>query len=487
MKATVFGTISDEDSGLVPIIMFAPIPRISKSKISQNSPESIVVFLKAITNQQNRRTLHLSSFTRSIHYNNHDDCCLLSKKSLLYLQQRFFMNNDSLGWTHTTGKKQKQQHRQKHQQQQYHHHVQNQAVSLRTEELPVCFSRNTTTGSFYIHDLQKLVEARITTTSSNNIDLRGCLKTQSQSEKENSNREDNMKQKQKQNKLINLSNTIEELTRIIPNLLNESIPETLLSKNVILRICPHTHTYIPVIKGRYPYFTVMKTLRLMLTNFMLNPKVKFHVTSIHVEEPSVKINDVRFFENAALQEELEKELLDKIPMFHDLSNMEKKIMYHKYSLFPWTYKIIVKWSTCSESCDHLVNDSGSVSNSNSQTAQDYNSKFGTANAKLGKYAVSNKICNEKEYEKLNFSNLNDTLNGLFVRKLNYLNKSLSPSQSSLFDNNGNNGDFERVISGIFIFELGLNNDRILVHSVEDIEIIDRKCHEEDLNNLVSVT
>ena len=43
-----------------------------------------------------------------------------------------------------------------------------------------------------------------------------------------------------------------------------------------------------------------------------------------------------------------------------------------------------------------------------------------------------------------------------------------------------NERLERVISGIFIFELNESNDQILVHTVEDMDVVDRPYEEREL-------
>ncbi|GMM38358.1 Mco32 protein [Saccharomycopsis crataegensis] len=276
---------------------------------------------------------------------------------------------------------------------------------------------------------------------------------------------DNMDKLASDNKrLINLNEMRSFLECQIPNLLQNSFEDGRLSDHVILRVCPHTHPLLPIIKNKYPYLIALKALRKLLTSFIINPKVRLHISSIHVEKPSIQIDCTRFDDNKELENQLESELLDKFS-FDGSESVIKSINHsHRYSLFPWTYKIIVKWRSCTEDCSHLLESETHAGDYSDTTVM----KTEAENSGLYR-AVK---IDEKFLRDSNLNNFNQTLDTLFINDNN-----------SSFDCK----EFERVLSGVFIFELNLSNDKVLVHNIEDIEIIERKIEERDLNSLLGMT
>lgn len=227
-----------------------------------------------------------------------------------------------------------------------------------------------------------------------------------------SDRTDHDPSNQDQHSKANLGKTLEELRILLPNMLQKSLPKQLISRDVLLRICP-THFnqlnhYLPRIKGHVSYYTTMKTIQFVLTSLILNPDVKLHLQSIKVMTP-------------------EESNIDYLCVFR-------------------TTKIQVRWSTCNEGCGHLESgDKGKL---------EYNS---TSNAKLGSHKWTKvdtlKFLQISESEPLkSFSHLTTGLVGL-MKELNRL---------------------ERVISGIFVFELNEDNSKIIVHTIEDVNIVEKR-------------
>ncbi|KAH3664200.1 hypothetical protein OGAPHI_004551 [Ogataea philodendri] len=91
---------------------------------------------------------------------------------------------------------------------------------------------------------------------------------------------------------------------------------------------------------------------------------------------------------------------------------------------PYTTKITVKWRTCLNGCLHLRDNK-------------------TTSAQLGAFNLDN----------INFLHLNSPV----------------PNLTKLSDNS-----IERVVSGIFVFELNDANDKIAVHCIDNCEIIENK-------------
>lgn len=261
--------------------------------------------------------------------------------------------------------------------------------------------------------------------------------------------EDDRKMKIKQDRLINANYLLEKLRSQVPELLQQSLSLELISKSVILRICPHTHPYIPVIKGQYGYFAAHKAIRMVVTNFLLNANVKLHILSINIQEPSHEVNSDKLG-----QKGFEQQLIDAIPIFNEsLLNFPKS---KSNGVFDWTYKIVVKWRTCTEDCEHLVTGGSKYHD--------------TTEANLGSYNITK--FDESIYKKIKFSDLNNTVNGIFTAKSNEESGQVSGYSSG-----------ERVISGIFVFELTLDNKKILVQSLEDVEIVEKKDSKSELSLL----
>ncbi|ODV59339.1 Mco32p ASCRUDRAFT_26882, partial [Ascoidea rubescens DSM 1968] len=245
----------------------------------------------------------------------------------------------------------------------------------------------------------------------------------------------------KQEKLANLGEMVEKLEEMVPNILNEAIDSKLLSKNIILRILPISYPNLPILPGHLSYLTTCKTINLIVKNFVLNNrKVKLHISSIKIIESN--FNGIRV-----------------------------------YGLFPWTSKIIIKWRTCSDNCEHLKY--------NGEEARDKDEKNG------GKEKMDLNLLIDKLFKKNS---------SLIVLLKKYLQKSLlrSIDKSNLAhkmmhreskensesdklnethhsgNSNGTKNETEnKIISGVFIFELNLNNNKVLVHTVDKVEMIDK--------------
>ncbi|EGV62465.1 hypothetical protein PSN45_001225 [Yamadazyma tenuis] len=233
---------------------------------------------------------------------------------------------------------------------------------------------------------------------------------------------------QEQEKKANLGKTIEELKILIPNMLKKSLPKQLISPDILLRICP-THFdelnyFLPNIKGHVSYYTTLKTLQLVLTSIVLNPKVKLHIQSIKVMSPSE-------------------------------SNIEF------LCVFPHTTKIQVRWSTCNEGCPHLLE--GTVPG-----VENSSNIVSTANAKLGSHSWA-------KVDASKFPKLNTAPDDLRVKSIS---QTISHLTAGLVGLSKAQNQMERVISGFFIFELNEDHSQIVVHTIEDVDIVEKSSTEE---------
>lgn len=242
-----------------------------------------------------------------------------------------------------------------------------------------------------------------------------------------------------QSKKANLGSMIDEIKLIVPNIVNKSVPKEIVSSEVLLRICP-THfaefnAYLPNIKGHVSYYTTCKTLQLILTSLVLNPKVKLHIQSIRTSKGTSSSN-------------------------------ENKPDYQ--CVFPDSTKIYVRWSTCAEGCFHL-------STGESDRTDDFHS---TSDAKLGSHSWS-KLDTSK------FFNSTDSVQTPESKTLPLIKTTISDVTTSLIGLTKEDRKLERVISGLFIFELNEDNSKIIVHTVEDVDVVERT-EFEDLDDKLRV-
>ncbi|CAM9012835.1 unnamed protein product [Wickerhamomyces anomalus] len=196
-----------------------------------------------------------------------------------------------------------------------------------------------------------------------------------------------------QNKKANMGKMVDYLTEILPNALHTIPDSSYLSENIILRVSPTVSPNIPILKGR-------------ISNPQLN-------------------QGGDFVRNG------------------DLSNY--------YGMFEKSDKIIIKWRTCLDDCNHLKLKKSGYALKGSHILEKFDIK------KLWNHALGN---DEK--------------------KLSEFNHGVSKVDD---DSTG----FERIIYGIFVFELDSNCEKIIVHNVENIEMYDKKDYiDDDLGKLARV-
>lgn len=223
--------------------------------------------------------------------------------------------------------------------------------------------------------------------------------------------------KKEQEKKANLGAMVDEVKLLVPHLLKQSLPKPVLSSNVLLRICPshfdEFNSYLPNIKGHVSYYATWKTIQLVLTSIVLSPKVKLHILSLRVVHGS-----------------------------------------DPQAVYPDSTKIIVRWATCSEGCDHLLPGQSDATNYHS-----------TSDAKLGSHKWS-------KLDTLRFVKDYKDPQGI-SKTLPSIATTLSQISTALVGLTKEGKKLERVISGIFIFELSEDNDKIVVHTIEDVDLIER--------------
>lgn len=232
----------------------------------------------------------------------------------------------------------------------------------------------------------------------------------------------------------NLGKMIDDLQLLVPNLLNKSLPKLIVSPEVLLRICP-THfdefnALLPNIKGHVSYYTTLRSLQFVLTQLILNPKVKLHIQNIAILQPQ-----------------------------------ESTVEY--LCVYPHTTKVQIRWTTCSEGCHHLgerQRESGGPVDGES-SGGDIRGANSTSSAMLGSHSWS-QLDPEPFYKYQRLA--------IIPKEAKSILKALKQLTTGFVGLVKNSNELERVISGIFIFELNEDNSQIVVHTIEDVNVVERE-------------
>lgn len=230
-------------------------------------------------------------------------------------------------------------------------------------------------------------------------------------------------------KTANLGTMVQILQLKVPQLLTKIPPQGIISNKIIMRILPNQFANFPNFHGKVSVNLAIKTIQKGLTMFYLNPKCQIHITDLTIIEPMKSLSD----------DELINLSIDNNLIGYEGSPLQGASQY--------TSKIKIKWRTCLAKCDHLMD-------SNTDQA-----KYGVFS--IDKFNWSKLLKSSNPIQTLALLEAKKTLEGL-----SNTIKSLDPSDDS--DNVG------RVLTGIFIFELNAANDKIVVFTIDNLEILESK-------------
>lgn len=227
----------------------------------------------------------------------------------------------------------------------------------------------------------------------------------------------------------NLGTMVQMLQIKVPNLLTKIIPCEFMSKDIIMRILPNKFPQIPTIKGPVLYTSTLKAIQKLVLLFYLNPESKIHITNLKIIEPTNSMSSAELINLSIDENVIENGHVDENRAVEGSPKQAQDVS--KY-----TTKIKIKWRTCYSGCAHL---------------QDKD----TTDAKLGSYSLDH-----FDWTKLLKSpNPLQTLEGLA--------KNFDPTAS-------NDTSVGRVLTGVFIFELDANNEKISVFTIDNMEILESK-------------
>lgn len=225
-----------------------------------------------------------------------------------------------------------------------------------------------------------------------------------------------------QQKLANLGSMIDDLKELVPNLLRTSLPKSLVLPEIMLRVSPSHFELLNLI---------LPNIKGHVSYYAACKALQIFLTSV-VLNPQVKIH-VHAIRTSTFPE--------------------------PNTVYSHSTKVYMRWSTCQEGCSHLTR------NEDTSVARDSHS---TARAKLGSHRWSG-FDPDKVIDKDSWwvtSSLADLTKGLIGLKKDDLR-------------------LERVILGVFIFELSEDNSQVLVHTIEDMTIVERT-EEQDVGGKLRV-
>lgn len=207
----------------------------------------------------------------------------------------------------------------------------------------------------------------------------------------------------------NLGTMTEYLTKKgVPNFLQEPFEDSIIDKNIKLRLLPTTHPYFPVLSGKTKYKASINAIRLLTNKLILTRRSQLLITSV-----LTLLRD-------------DKDSLAKQKQFNCCTKNDK---------------LVINWQSCSskEECEKPIrNQKGRVTPF--PTMKDSKPPFldfvfHPSSKSVSGDAVSAQVDSLNPYE------TNDSKNS-------------------------------RIIKGVFIFEFNDDNSHILAHTFEDIQMID---------------
>ncbi|CAK7892347.1 hypothetical protein CAAN1_01S09626 [[Candida] anglica] len=217
---------------------------------------------------------------------------------------------------------------------------------------------------------------------------------------------------EKQERNANLGSTVEQLRELIPHIGSNSLPKSLLSPHILLQICP---THFDELNSYLP------TIKGYVPYYATCKVLQLALTSI-VLAPSVHlhIQSIRSF-----------------PLGTGGPRLPSCV-------YPEATKIVVRWTTSLDGRTELNSYSDALDRQGSHVPHGW--------SKVKPVEFVNNGDESKHFAS-------------FTEKLMELSTSIKLLAKDK--------DLDRVISGIFVFELNESNDQIIVHTIEDINILER--------------
>lgn len=227
----------------------------------------------------------------------------------------------------------------------------------------------------------------------------------------------------------------------VPNLLQKMFEESVLADNIIFRLFPTSHPYIPVLHGKSKYKASLNAMRMIVRKFILGEECRLHISSVKT-------------------------------LTSTLHDGETKSVSQNYNTITCNDKLVIKWQSCVPE-DHCRISKLEINDrlKEKKRGNGDNSALSVRSVPVIDYILHPTV------NHLNQSVISEYIENAAEKSVE---KSFSTSEDSKEDENKKtDGDskrnkkksLSRLIRGTFIFEFNEENSKILVHTIEDVELI----------------
>ncbi|SCU90758.1 LANO_0D09846g1_1 [Lachancea nothofagi CBS 11611] len=216
-------------------------------------------------------------------------------------------------------------------------------------------------------------------------------------------------------KVANLGAMTEYLSsEAVPHMLSRTIKTEKLDPQIKLRLLPTQHPYLPSIQGPTKYKHSITAIGLIIRSFVLHGNAILHVTGVET-----------------------------------ITGVSKS---QRYNTITGNDKIVIHWHSCDADGYYHANSGNSTSQAN----------LLFSNAK-------DNINLKRETDSLPYG---DLLQYIMNPSLGLSRDTINEQTKSLDDYRQQEGN-SRSIHGYFIFELNCDNTKILVHTIDNVEMLDK--------------
>ncbi|KAI8383603.1 uncharacterized protein HLK63_K04169 [Nakaseomyces glabratus] len=211
----------------------------------------------------------------------------------------------------------------------------------------------------------------------------------------------------------------------VPLLLQENLKEETLDDAIVLRLLPSTHPYIPNLHGILQYKTSMNAIRLIMRKFVLEENSRLKVLSsrrIRGDDDQIKYQ----------------------------CNISPYLTNHD--------KLLIRWQSC------LPQTAGTVE----PDEEDMNKTISFSSNDVLRTQTSSGESPILDYI------LQKPAKTISTLAPNVLSKHITLGNriSAMNNDDSLDNEYTRIVNGTFVFEFNEDNSKILVHTIENVELID---------------
>ncbi|SCU79023.1 LAME_0A06876g1_1 [Lachancea meyersii CBS 8951] len=226
-------------------------------------------------------------------------------------------------------------------------------------------------------------------------------------------------------KVANLGDMTEYLSsEAIPHLLNKPMCSERLDPQISLRLFPTNYAYLPRVHGLASYRNAMSLLTSIVRSFVLHQNCSLHVTGVET-----------------------------------ISGISKG---QRYNMITGNDKIVIHWRSCRSEGENLDSETGFFPQAKLKDLDSVKSSSGSTTETTDTTTASS------DRELLNHL-LNSSHKAL---------RGLNPHPATILSELTSQLRYPRIIHGLFIFELNHDNTKVLVHTIDNVEISGKRKKQE---------